>query len=131
MHSMTNQCIIFTQSIKTCENLYKIYSRFYNCTYVYSNLEDRNKNIKDFKNKKYQFIFSTLVLERGITVNDVNVIVVDMIEGIFLKSNYIQMLGRVGRSIKNPYGKAYVLTNRINYEVIKSIKYLKKANSYL
>lgn len=131
MHSMTNQCIIFTQSIKTCEQLHKVYSLFYNCTFVHSNLDKRKQNIDDFKNKKYQFIFATTVLERGITIKDVNVIIVDFIPKIFDVSNYIQMLGRVGRSIENPYGLAYILTNRLNSQVRNAVTYLKKANSYL
>ena len=46
-------------------------------------------------------------------------------------ANYIQMLGRVGRSIDDPNGKAYLMTNSVDKEIIKTIKYLKEANSHL
>lgn len=130
MHSMANQCIIFVSNKKMCKLLYMIYSHLFSCTYVYADLEDRNKNILDFKNKKYKFIFATTVLERGITINDVNVVILNF-DKTFDEANYIQMLGRVGRGIKNPYGKAYILSNSFDKSIKKTVEYLKLANSYL
>ena len=131
MHNMTNQAIIFVQSKKQCSVLYTIFSKIYSSTYVYSDLNARNENINAFKNKKYKFIFSTTVLERGITIKDVNVIIVDFIKNKFDESSYVQMLGRVGRGIDNPFGEAYVLTSYKNKNVEDAINYINKANSYL
>lgn len=131
MKKQTNQCIIFVTSKKASELLCKFYKNFFSCTYAYSDLADRNKNIKDFKEKKYQFCFSTTILERGITIYDVNVIVLNFIKEVFDESSLIQMLGRVGRNINNPYGKAYILTNHYDKEIKKAIVSIKKANSYL
>ncbi|MDO4940412.1 MAG: helicase-related protein [Erysipelotrichaceae bacterium] len=131
MRNMTNQAIIFVQSKKLCKLLYILYSKFFSSTYVYSDLNKRNENISNFKNKQYQFIFSTTVLERGITIKNVNVIIIDFIKNRFDESSYIQMLGRVGRGIDNPNGEAYVLTSYKNKNVINAIEYINKANSYL
>ena len=131
MHKMTNQCIIFVSSKKECVWYYKLFSRFYSCSYVYAELEQRNQNIIDFKNKKFQFIFATTVLERGITIKDVNVIILDLNANIFDTSSLVQMLGRVGRNFKNPYGEAYILSNHFDRSIIESVRYLKEANSYL
>ena len=130
MRSMANQCIIFVSSKSMCKFLYKIYSHLFSCTYVYAQLEDRNKNIIDFKNKKYQFIFATTVLERGITIPDVNVVILHFGK-VFDEANLVQMLGRVGRNINNPYGKAYILTDQFDKKIKLIINYLKEANSYL
>lgn len=130
LHSMANQCIIFISSKSMCKILYKIFSHLFSCTYVYADLDDRNKNIKDFKDKKYKFIFATTVLERGITIKDVNVIILSF-DSTFDEANYIQMLGRVGRSILNPYGDAYIITNHYDRNIKNTIKYLRLANSYL
>ena len=127
---MANQCIIFVSSKMMCRLLYKIYSRFFSCTYVYSDLESRDTNIIDFKNKKYKYIFATTVLERGITIKDVNVIILNF-DNLFDESNYIQMLGRVGRNINNPYGEAYILSNHFDLRIKHTIDYLKKANAYI
>ena len=130
LHSMANQCIVFVSSKETCRILYKIFSHLYSCTYVFAELENRNKNILDFKNKKYKYIFATTVLERGITIKDINVIILDF-DSIFDLSNLVQMLGRVGRSIDNPTGQAYILSNHFSKDINNTIKYLKEANSYL
>lgn len=108
--------------------MYYLFNKFINCTYVYSDLVDRDKNINNFKNKKYQFIFATTVLERGITINDVNVIVLIFNKGVFDKSSLVQMLGRVGRNFNNPIGDAYILSSVLDDEIKQAIDDLKRAN---
>lgn len=105
------QWLVFVSSKKKCIILNKIFKRFFNTTYVYSDLDIRRKNINDFKTKKYQIIFSTTLLERGITINDVNVIILHDRKDAFSKESLIQMCGRVGRSINNPYGKLYIISS--------------------
>ena len=128
---MKGQCIVFMPSKKECMHMFRLISLFRKCTYAYSDLDRRDDNIKDFRDGKYQFIASTLVLERGITIKDVNVIICDYIEGIFDESNLIQMLGRVGRGIDSSCGKAYILTDRYGKKIRNVIRYLKEANSHL
>lgn len=130
LHRMANQCIVFVSNKKMCRTLYKIFSYLFSCTYVYADLNEREKHIRDFKNKKYKFIFATTVLERGVTIKDVNVIILNF-DNTFDCSSLIQMLGRVGRSINNPYGEAYILTNHFDRNVNQAINNLKEANSYL
>ena len=125
-----NQCIVFCSSKKITYLLYRLYKRIFNCTYVYSDLEDRDKNIMAFKNKEHQIIFSTSVLERGITIKDVDVIILYDRKDAFEKSSLIQMCGRVGRSITNPYGDCYILTNTFSKQVNDCLKEIKEANKY-
>ena len=130
LHYMANQCIIFVSNINTCKILHKIFSHLYSCTYVYAELDTRNQNIKAFKDKKYQFIFATSVLERGITISGIEVIVIDN-KNVFDEANIIQMLGRVGRDINNSNGRGYLLINYPNKKTYNVLTYLKKANGYL
>ena len=128
MKRSTKQHIIFVSNKKLCFLLYRIYHLFFNCTYVYADLVDRDKNINDFKNKKYQFIFSTTVLERGITIKDINVIIINLNKNIFDEGSLVQMLGRVGRNYHNPYGEAYILSKYKDKEIDKAIACIRKAN---
>lgn len=128
---MNNQCIVFVPRKSECEILYRIYKHFYKVTYAYSELEDREKNIIDFKNKEYDFIFSTTVLERGITIKDVNVIVMFTHKSCFNENSLTQMTGRVGRNVLNPYGEAYIFTSFISKEIYKTVKHLKECNNEL
>lgn len=130
LYTMAGQCIVFVSSKKTCRRLYKIFSHLCSCTYVYADLKSRSENISEFKNGKYKYIFATTVLERGITIKGVNVIILNFGQ-IFDEGNIIQMLGRVGRSVDNPYGKAYILSDHFDKNIKSSIKYLKHCNAYL
>ena len=130
LKSFTNQTIIFVSTKKQCRYLYYLFSKLFSCTYVYSDLDKRNDNILAFKEKKYQNIISTTVLERGITIKNINVVILD-IGNIFDQSSLIQMLGRIGRGINNNEGEGYILSNKYSKKLNNTIEYLKKANSYL
>lgn len=130
LRSIKGQCIIFVSSIKECIMYYKIMSLFYSCTYVYSDLKDRNKNIKEFKDKKYKFIVSTLVLERGVTISGVSIIVLNF-NHMFDFANYVQMLGRVGRDVKTNDGDAFIFSNHFDKDIKNTLNYINEANSYL
>ena len=130
MKNISNQCIIFISNRKDCEYLYRIYRKLFSCTYVYSDLDERDENIKSFRDKKFQFIFSTTVLERGITINDVSIIILDYLK-IFDEANFVQMLGRIGRGINSKYGEGFILTDSYDYRIRNTLRYIGKANSYL
>lgn len=131
LKNMNNQCIIFVSNKKLCKYLYLIYKRFFNCTYVYSDLDKRDENIKAFKNKEYKYIFSTTVLERGVTFLDINAIIINTNKNVFDEGSLVQMLGRVGRNFKNPYGEAYILSTHKDKEIDKAVLNIKEANEKL
>ena len=123
-----NQYIIFVESKLLCKLLYRLYREFVSISYVYSDLESRDENIQAFKNKKYQHIIATSVLERGITIDGVNVIILHVMPNVFTKSAIIQMVGRVGRSFAHPDGIAKIYSSFYDGEVNASIKEIKYAN---
>lgn len=123
-----NQWLVFVSSKKKCKLLNKIYKRFFNTTYVYSDLDNRRKNINDYKTKKHKIMFTTTVLERGITINDVNVIILYDRKYAFSKESLIQMCGRVGRNINNPYGELYILSSSVDTNIIDCRKEIVGAN---
>ncbi|MBR2788283.1 MAG: DEAD/DEAH box helicase [Erysipelotrichaceae bacterium] len=130
MRRMANQCLIFVPSKKLCRIMYRIFAHFFTCTYVYADLEERNKNVLFFRNGEKKFCFSTTVLERGITIKGISVIIYDY-GNIFDQSNLIQMLGRVNRGIGDNEGKTFLFTDRYSRKLAQTMKYLKEANSYL
>lgn len=130
MKKTKRQMIIFTERKMMAKWLYYLCSIFYKCTYVYSDLPERNRNIEDFRKGKYQFIFSTAVLERGITIKGVEVILLIRHKS-FDQGSIIQMVGRVGRDIKDRGGEAYIISSHYYQEINKAIDYLKEANREL
>ena len=130
MKRMTCQCLVFVPSKNMCRIMHGIFSRLFACTYVYADLEDRDRNILSFRDKEKQFCFSTTVLERGITIRGISVIIYDY-NNVFDLSNIIQMLGRVNRGIGDNSGKTFVFTDRYSKKLRETMAYLEKANSYL
>ena len=130
MKKIAGQCLIFVPSKSMCRIMYRIFSKMFACTYVYADLEERNRNILSFRNEETQFCFSTTVLERGITIRGISVIICDY-NNVFDQSNLIQMLGRVNRGIGDNDGKTFIFADRYSKKLHDTLAYLKKANSYL
>ena len=122
------QIIIFCETKSLVRVFYFLLKPFIKTTYVYSDLDSRSQNIKDFKDKKYQVIVATTVLERGITIPSIDIVLIKYHKHIFDKASMIQMIGRVGRSFKDPEGEAIILTNHYDKEVIETRKEIIKAN---
>lgn len=128
LNKSDKQWIVFVSRKRECERLNRRFKKIFNTTYVYSDLDKRRKNINDFKTKKHQIIFSTTVLERGITINDVNVLILFDRSNAFSKESLIQMCGRVGRNFNNPYGELYIVANCIDKNIIECKKEIEGAN---
>ncbi len=79
------------------------------------------KIIEKLKRKELDFIVTTTILERGITIEDVQVIVYDASHGVFNTETLIQIAGRVGRSPKFPTGEVIYLSNQKSKAMKKSI----------
>ncbi len=128
MKKEKNRCIIFVPSKKMCRYLYLVLKNFFDVTYAYSDLEERDGNIESFRRGEHQYIISTSVLERGVTFLDIDVIIIDSIKGVFDESSLVQMTGRVGRNFKNPYGKAIILSSHFSKDISACRKSLERAN---
>lgn len=128
----TSYCLIFCPTIDKCIKLSQLFSYLkFNCDYLTSKSIDKEEIIKKFRDKKLNYLFTTTILERGVSFKDVDVIVYEADSIVFDCSSLIQMVGRVGRNYNNPYGKAIYLANFTNYDMRQSIKQLKQANKSL
>ena len=123
---------IFCPTISICENLYKI-MRFFlkNGAYVHSKRDDRQIVINDFKNGKYKYLVTTAVLERGVTVKDLQVIVFMANHKIYDQYSLIQIAGRAGRKKEAPEGRVIFLATKTNSEIEDCISDIIHANSNL
>lgn len=130
---ITKPLIIYVPSIKQGYNLYKIISLFFkNVLFTYAKKMNQDL-LQQIKNNQYQIIISTMVLERGITIDQVNVIVFNANHIVYSIESLIQISGRVGRSNLYHQGNiiylCYVLENKLE----ESIAVITKSNemSYL
>ena len=120
--------IIFVETKAKAKQLGKIINHFIKTTYVYSDLKERNENIKAFKEGKYQVIVATSVLERGVTIKGVDVLIINLVHGIFDEASLVQMSGRVGRTFDCPTGHVWILSNGYKKEICHAFKTIRQAN---
>ena len=104
---------------------------FHHGNYVNSKRENRNQIIEDFRNKKYDYLVTTAVLERGVTVKDLQVIVYKADHKIYDSFSLIQIAGRVGRKMDAPEGEVIFLARHINDEIKKAVGEINSANEKL
>ena len=131
MRNTFRRCIVFVPGKRQCRLLYTVFSRLLPCTYVYADLPKREENIEAFRKGEKRYIFATSVLERGVTIAELETVVILDYYHTFDAGNIVQMVGRIGRGINDRFGKAYVMSDVYSKEIRKAISYLKEANSHL
>lgn len=123
------QVFIFCPTIEICEKI-TIFLRifFRHGSHVHSKIEKRNIIINDFREKKYKFLVTTAVLERGVTVKDLQVIVFLADHRIYDRYSLIQIAGRAGRKKEAPEGEVIFLAKTKNEEINRCVSEINRAN---
>ena len=103
---------IFTPTIEICDETFNFLKIFFrDGKSVHSKKPDRPKIIDDFRNGKYKYLVTTAVLERGVTIKDLQVIIFHSDHSIYDKYSLVQIAGRVGRKKDAPDGRVIFLAN--------------------
>jgi competence protein ComFA len=71
---------------------------------VYAADKARHEKVARFRNEEYSLLLTTTILERGITISNLDVAVLGAEDHVFTESALVQIAGRVGRSAKMPTG---------------------------
>ena len=126
------QVFIFCPTIEECEQVYFIIKFFIKqVNYVHSKKEDREKVINDFKKGRIKMLVTTAVLERGVTVKDLQVVIFGADHKLYDKAALIQISGRVGRKKDAPEGRVIYIAKQITKDMEDSIRDIKSANKDL
>lgn len=121
--------LVFTPTIKESENLYSILRIFIKKgNVVHSKKEDRSEIISDFRNKKYLYLVTTSVLERGVTLPNLQVIIFNSDHELYSSSALIQISGRVGRVKEFPNGEIIYIATKKSKDMEDSIAKIKEYN---
>ncbi|WP_207233162.1 helicase-related protein [Holzapfeliella floricola] len=68
---------------------------------------ERHQKILRFREGKIELLLTTTILERGVTFENVQVIILDADDAIFKTSSLVQIAGRAGRKIDFPDGEVH------------------------
>ena len=123
---------VFAPTIESCELLYHFLSLFFlKGNYVHSKKNDRSKTIELFREGKYKYLVTTSVLERGVTVKDLQVIIFNSDHGVYDKGTLIQISGRVGRKIDAPDGEVIFIASKKTKEMEEACENIVESNKAL
>lgn len=117
--------IIYVSTINKAREL----ADYLNVKWVCSITNDQEKLIDSLRSGNARVLVSTTLLERGITIKNLDVIIYDASNPVFTHQTIIQIAGRTGRSIDDPTGNVYILyqSNSLKFYLVKS--YIKRMNS--
>lgn len=120
--------LVFVPTIDECEELYNKCKFIKNGYFVHSKKEDREQIIMNFKENKYDYLITTSVLERGVTIKNLQVIVFNAEHELYDEKSLIQISGRVGRKIDAYEGEVIFIASYITEEMQKCCKETIRAN---
>lgn len=95
---------------------------------VHSKDPDRKEKVMMLRNKEIPGILTSTILERGVTIENVQVAIVGADEEIFEASALIQMAGRAGRSHDFPKGDVVFFHNGISRQMDRARNLIKSYN---
>lgn len=121
--------LIFVPTIERAESLYQYLKHlFKKGERVHSKSLKRNEIIEDFRNLKYDYLVTTSILERGVTLSNLQVIIFEADSSIYNAPSLIQISGRVGRKADFPNGKVLFLASKKNKEIILALNEIGRLN---
>ena len=126
-------CFVFAPTIVLCESLFeKVSLAVKNGSYVHSERPDKENVIDDFKKGKLDFLITTSVLERGVTIKNLQVLVFHADNrSIYDSSTLIQISGRVGRKMDSPDGEVVFFAQKQTEEMTDAIRKIEHYNTFL
>ena len=120
--------MIFVPTIKVANYLGLILKLFYPSFVCTSKTENRDEVIKKYKEGN-NILVCTTVMERGVTIENVDVCVLYADHAVFDEASLTQISGRVGRTFKYPEGNALFMCNSKSKNVYDTISSIVEANA--
>lgn len=126
-------CFVFAPTQAMCEKLYfKIRLFVRKGDYLHSQREDRDKIINRLKKGELDYLITTSVLERGVTVRNLQVIIYRADdERIYDSSTLIQTAGRAGRKMDAPTGEVIFFVEKETEGIKNAIREIEFCNTFL
>ena len=126
------QVFIFVPTVDESIKLSRLLRIFFHKgTYVNSKRDDNEEIIEDFRERKYQYLVATAVLERGITVKNLQVIVFHADNSIYDDHALVQIAGRAGRKKDAPEGEVIFIGKTKTEHMERAISDIITANNAL
>ena len=90
--------------------------------------EGRAEKVQKMREQSYQVLFSTTILERGVTFENVSVIVIGANHPVYTKSALVQIAGRVDRKGAFRRGRVIFFHNQKTHAIRQACREIKNMN---
>lgn len=128
----TKPVLIFVPTIAKANFLFELLSRFFKKgNIVHSKVADKTMIIEQFKNRNYDYLVTTTVLERGVTIVGLQVIIYGADSSIYDSASLIQIAGRVGRKKEESDGEVIFIGTKKTQSIKAAISDINEKNTYL
>lgn len=124
---------VFAPTIEEATDLFSFVHFFFRKGgLLHSKVPDRETKLRRIKEGEYSYLVATSVLERGVTVRNLQVLIVhaDM-EDIYDKATLIQISGRAGRKKDAPEGDVLFLASKKTKNMEGAIDEINRCNASL
>jgi len=124
------RALIFVPTIQSGQLLKKVLREKLrlDVDFVFSSDDRRHEKVKRFKEGNGQFLITTMILERGVTIINIDVAVLGAGHDVYEESALVQISGRVGRSPKYPQGEIIFFHGGITKSMDAARNQIKRMN---
>lgn len=126
-----NFVLVFCPSIPYMEKVAKVVAKElvdYTVSSVSSKDQLREEKVLQARQRHFQILFTTMILERGVTFERVSVVVLGANHQIYTKSALVQIAGRVDRKGAFNHGEVLFFYNQMTPAIRKAIAEIKSMN---
>jgi competence protein ComFA len=95
---------------------------------VHSQEEERSERVKMFREGCLDVLITTTILERGVTIENVQAAVLGAEDAVFTETALIQIAGRAGRSSRYPTGMVSFFHNGSTCEMKRAVRTIVQLN---
>ncbi|RFU68334.1 DNA/RNA helicase [Peribacillus saganii] len=122
--------LLFFPSIKIMENSLPIYQKLNpDLEAVHSEDPERKTKVSLLREKRIPGLLTTTILERGVTIPNLEVAVIGADHDVFSESALVQIAGRVGRSIEKPDGNVTFFHYGKSNGMVRAVRHIERMNA--
>ncbi|MGM0843774.1 MAG: DEAD/DEAH box helicase [Bacillota bacterium] len=123
------KALIFLPSVKTMGKALPLFQKLHpDILSVHAEDPQRKEKVQKMRDGEIPILLTTTILERGVTIPDIDVAVMGAEEEIFTESALVQIAGRVGRSADHPTGNITFFHYGKTHGMIQSLHHIKEMN---
>ncbi len=98
------------------------------CDFTFSSDMSKTQKINHFRLKKLPVLITTTLLERGITIVNLQVVIMNADHEVYTTETLIQICGRVGRHPDFPSGDILFMTHELTDSIHRARRYISQKN---